>query len=84
MTSTTSTPLRMNVPGLSFSNRNWPHIVRVGPIWSMAMPVGYPVVYALMYGLFPAFWETCEVYAMLALLPGGLVLPVYLVGKKYE
>ena len=25
-------PLRMNVPGLRFSNRNWPHILTVGRI----------------------------------------------------
>ncbi len=77
-------PLRMNVPGLSFNNRNWPHIVRVGQIWSMGNLLGYPVLYGLMYRLFPAFWSSCERYVMLALLLGGLLLPVYLVGKKYE
>lgn len=77
-------PMRMNVPGLYFNNRNWPHIVRVGQIWSMATLVGYPAVYGVMYGLFPVFWNTCELYAMLAFLLGGLFLPMYLVGKKYE
>lgn len=77
-------PIRMNVPGLRFSNRNWPHIVRVGQIWSMSFLVGYPAVYCLMYRLFPEFWGSYERYAMLALLLCGLFLPMYLVGKKYE
>lgn len=77
-------PVRMNVPGLTFNNRNWPYIVRVGQIWSMAFLLSYPVVYGLMYRLFPVLWGSCEKYVMLAALLGGLFLPMYVVGKKYE
>lgn len=77
-------PFRMNLPGLAFNNRNWPHIVRVGQLWSMAYLVGYPAVYGLMHRFFPAFWNAWEVYVMLAVLLAGLFLPVYIVGRKYE
>lgn len=76
--------LRMNVPGLAFHNRNWPHIVRVGQIWSMGILVGYPAVYGVMTLLFPSFWTAWERYVALVWMLGGLFLPMYLVGKKYE
>lgn len=77
-------PFRMNIPGLAFNNHNWPHIVRVGRVWSMMFMVGYPVCYYLLYRFFPAYAAGAERYLMLAASLGGLFLPVYFVGKKYE
>lgn len=75
---------RMNVPGLSFNNSNWPHLLRVGRIWSMVLLVAYPPVYYLMCRFAPAFWQVWENPIMLTLILGGLFVPMYVVGKKYE
>lgn len=75
---------RMNLPGLAFNNRNWPHILKVGRIWSMTFLVGYPLVYFLLYSSLPGFWAKYEEAVMVTLLLGGLFIPVYYVGKKYE
>lgn len=77
-------PFRMNVPGLALNNHNWSHIIRVGRVWSMVFMVGYPVGYYLLYHFFPAYAARAEPYLMLAAALGGLFLPVYYVGKKYE
>ena len=77
-------PVRMNLPGLALNKRKWHHIVMVVQIWSMVSLVGYPVMYALLYSLVPEFWSRYELYGMLAILLAGLLLPIYLVGKKYE
>lgn len=74
---------RMNVPGLYFNNRNWPHIVRVGQIWSMGMLVGYPLVYGLMTLLFPEAWLWLELGLVMPVILLSLFVPMYAVGKKY-
>lgn len=76
--------VRMNVPGLSFNNRNWPHIVRVGQIWSMGMLVGYPVLYGIMAALFPEIWLWIELGLVMPAVLFGLFIPMYVVGNKYE
>lgn len=75
---------RMNVPGMTFNNSNWPHIVTVGRIWSLAVLAVYPALTLLMTKLFPALWQKIELYATLTLILGGLFVPLYIVGKKYE
>lgn len=75
---------RMNIPGVHFNNRNWPHILRVGQIWSMMYMVGYPAAYYLLYRLLPDFWPRWETYVMLTLILGGLFIPIVVVGRKFE
>ncbi|MBP3684008.1 MAG: helix-turn-helix transcriptional regulator [Oscillospiraceae bacterium] len=77
-------PLRMNLPGVRISNRNWPHIVRVGQIWSMGMLVGYPLLQLAAMHFTPHLWLRWEKAILLVLMLGGLLLPMTLVGKKYE
>lgn len=77
-------PLRMNVPGLNFNNRNWPHIVTVGRAWSCAVMAGMPLLSLALGLICPALWEMTQIGVILALTLGGLFLPMYLVGKKYE
>lgn len=77
-------PFRMNLPGLAFNNRNWPHILKVGRVWSMTYLLGYPLAYFFLYSYAPSFWAQHEKNIMLLLLLGGLFVPVYYVGKKYE
>ena len=76
--------LRMNVPGLTFNNSNWPYIVLVGRIWSCLAMVLFPAIEALMTFLRPEWWYVAELCVFPVLLLGGLFIPLYVVGKKYE
>lgn len=77
-------PFRMNIPGVRFTNRNWPHMVRCGQIWAMTTMVIYPALTGVMYTLFPEQWPWLEMYVLLVLILGGLFIPMVVVGKKYE
>lgn len=76
--------VRMNVPGVNFNNRNWPHVVRVLRIWACTTLALYPLINIMMSHAMPELWHTVELYAGLAFVLGGMFLPVYIVGKKYE
>lgn len=82
--------MRMNVAGVHFNNRNWPHILRAVRIWCCAAMAGWAPAFALL-------WLAMErlrlpelaaglvlLLASLAALLGGLFLPIYVVGRKYE
>lgn len=75
---------RMNMPGLAFNNSNWPHIVNVGRIWTMAVLVCYPIIHGILYILFPAIWNSLGKYLSLLIVLGGLFIPMYFIGKKYQ
>ncbi len=75
---------RMNLPGLSFNNRNWPYIVTAGRVWSCGAMAGIPLVGLFLGIISPTLWEVCQLWVVLTITLGGLFLPVYLVGKKYE
>ena len=75
---------RMNVPGIVFNNSNWPHIVRVGRLWSCLAIALYPVIHLGMCLVNVRLWLQIELYVFLILLLGGLFIPVYVVGKKFE
>lgn len=75
-------PLRMNIPGVHFNNRNWPHIVKVGQFWSMGLLVAYPLLTLFMRSCLPGFWMYCEMGVALTLLLGGLFVPIMIVGRK--
>lgn len=75
---------RMNVPGLSFNNSNWPNILNTLRVWSLAAMSVYPAFFLLLDYLAPALWTRIELAATLILMLGGLFVPVYVVGKKYE
>ncbi len=76
--------LKMQLPGVSFNNRNWPHVVKVGQVWSMASLVSYPAIYGLCLLAVPeAFLEASQM-VLLAILLGSLFVPLYLVARKYE
>lgn len=69
---------RMNVPGVTFNNSNWPHIVRVGQIWCCLSLVLIPLCMALFSRF--AFGYLIPLLMFL----GGLFIPMIVVGKKYE
>ena len=77
---------RMNVPGVHFNNSNWPHIVRVGRVWSLAVMGLWPLVYLAAMQFSPAGLAggTVMLCLTLALTLGGLFLPMVVVGRKYE
>lgn len=76
---------RMNLPGISFNNSNWPHIVRVGRWWCAATAAAMPAAGMLFVGWFPGLWNTAAVQIGLTLLYlAGLFVPMVIVGKKYE
>lgn len=49
--------VRMNLPGVSFNNSNWPHILQVGRIWMLLTAILAPIVYLMFYKLLPGVWE---------------------------
>ena len=80
-----SGPLRMNIPGLHFNNSNWPHIVRALRIWAAAGMAGLPFIFLLLGSVVPGLLDTLSTkMVLLFLYLGGLFIPLYIVGKKYE
>lgn len=78
-------PLRMNVPGVRFTNRNWPYIVKALRHSLCALMVFSPL--GVLSGLLLGGGETGNIIAKLLLLAvvlGGLFIPLYVYGKKYE
>lgn len=76
---------RMNMPGLSFNNSNWGKILKVGRIWSVALMLAYPVICYMLTLFFTGHArEQIDLYLTLLLYIGGLFIPIYIVGKKYE
>ncbi len=75
---------RMNIPGIRFTNRNWPYILRVGRWWSHVFTAAVPLLCAALYRLEVPHRLRWEQGILLTAALGGLFLPLYWVGKKYE
>ena len=76
--------IRMNMPGVYFNNRNWPHIVRAGQLWAMIGLVASPVIFFLLTRFLPAVWDAAAVYIILISVLGGLFIPMTIAARKYE
>lgn len=76
--------IRMNILNLHFNNRNWLHIVNAGRISLLVNMIGFPLLSVVFGKLAPELWSVCESAAMLVMLLGGMFVPIYLIGKKYE
>lgn len=76
--------MRMNVPGITFNNRNWPHIRKAGTISCLAILLAYPIVFLISELVIPAEWVTVRVAMMLIPILGGLFIPMYIAGRKYQ
>lgn len=76
-------PFRMNMPGIKFNNRNWPHIVKVMRRWCcfsmMLFPMGMFLAGSAGFTLSNAVWR----WTMLTVFFSTLFIPVYVVGRKY-
>ena len=76
--------LRMNIIGLTFNNRNWPHILRCCRIWAvLASVLPIPVFTALSLLIPNQYYFDSRNIAFIAFI-GGLVIPVYIMGRKYK
>lgn len=71
--------MRINLPGIYYNNRNWPHIVRVGQLWSIVGLPLCPVLYFFLSWLHPPAGPFLLVFALF-----GLFIPIIAVAKKYE
>ncbi len=82
-------PVRMNLPGIRLTNRNWPAILRAARWSLLAMPVTYPLLYGLAAWLIAPRLEgevwlwTCNAGTLLWVL-AGIFLPVYLAARHGE
>lgn len=77
-------PVRMNLGIVPIHNRNWPHLLKVLRVWSMAMLVLWPGLCLLAVNFAPGLYAAWERPALLVLLLGGLLVPLWIVGKKYQ
>lgn len=77
-------PLRMNMPGVTFHNRNWPHIVRGIRQGLMTAMVVYPPIYLAVEKLLP---ETLSLVVnpilMGVCLFGFLFTPIYVQAHRH-
>ena len=71
-------PFRMNVPGLYFNNKNWPHIVFWLRVWCLGVMVLSPLVWPLFIDR-----KTWAVTAYVVVI-FSLFAVIYIPGKKYE
>ena len=77
-------PFRMNVSGVKFNNRNWPHIVRTLRLSLCLYMILFPIINIVAGSIVADVWENIGKYVFLAMFLCGVLLPIYVVGKKYE
>ena len=71
---------RMNMPGVSFNNSNWPYILKVGRLWTLALLDIFPLLHYVglrMYG-------EAAGNVLIAAILFSFMLPLYYVARKYE
>lgn len=73
----------MNMPGIYFNNRNWPHILRTCRIWSVLCAVVFPLLCTGISWLWPGVWKIAGLFIVLFFCLGGLFIPAYYVARKY-
>lgn len=75
---------RMNIPGISFNNRNWPYIIRAGQLWAMIGLVATPAAFFVLTELLPSAWRPIAVYILLVAVLLGLFVPMIVLGMRYS
>lgn len=78
--------LHMNVPGVVYNNNNWPYIVKALRGWSVFGMVVLPIIYPLFMMLLRPMstMPMVQLLIMLGYIIGGLFLPVFVLGRKYQ
>ncbi len=75
---------RMNIPGISFNNQNWPHILRAGRCWAAAALALMPLTCGALRALTQDFSATPIAQGtMTAVYVCSLFLSIIATGKKY-
>lgn len=78
-------PFRINIPGVNFNNKNWPHLVKFLRMWSLITMATAPLVFFLLLALVrDPQWSFKLENVVLLLYLAGMVVPLYIIGKKYE
>lgn len=75
---------RMNLPFIAFNNSNWPHIIRVGRIWTLAALVFSPAVLGAVFLLFSDHLSAWSERIILIGTLCGLFIPMFILAKRYE
>jgi len=76
--------LHMNMPGVYYNNNNWPYIVKALKGWSVAGMVVFPVMYTLLNKVLLALGPFTSMIFVFVFVFGGLLIPIYMLGRKYE
>lgn len=76
--------VRFNMAGVYFNNKNWPYITKALRLWAVIIPVLYPPLWFGLSVFAPELWQTAGLYIGLAIVLGGLFIPIYVLGKKYD
>lgn len=76
---------RMNLPGVSFNNSNWPHILKAARTWCSYACIGIVLINLVLKTWFPELLGSLiVVQGILILFLLSLFLPMYIAAKKYE
>ena len=87
--------MHINIPGVHFNNRNWPHMLKVWRNFGFWVPVGWPVCWLLCWLLFHyqpmltvgevnVLMMMFRIFMLIAVILGGLFVPPYVVARKYR
>ncbi len=77
-------PLRINLPGVRFNNRNWPRLPRYIRWWSLLTMWLSPVLWFAGRQLAPVFWAGQGDKVLTLAMCLSLFLPLWYLGKKYQ
>lgn len=78
-------PFRMNLAGLSLNNRNWGKILTVGRFWSVGIMLIYPLIcYIAMSICSESSRSMVDLSLALLFCLAGLLIPMLIIGKKYQ
>lgn len=77
-------PLRMNLPGMTFNNRNWPHILRFLRWWSLGSLWLSPFLWLAGSRLLPDFWTANSDKVLTLAFVLSLLPSLWWIAKKYE
>ena len=75
-------PVRMNLPGLTFNNQNWPRVVLSARVWACLTVSVLPLFHLAVALWAPAWWLEVMEWADLFLVLGGLFFPLYAAGRR--
>lgn len=77
--------VRIQLPGIAFNNRNWPHILRIAGLLSQLVILIFPPVWFVIGRMFPALWQQTGIQLAVKLLFCFVVpVSVWYEAKRWE